>query len=221
MFWWRIAQEFLSKNRQDVENIAHKIGNGEGYYPVSLKFLTDGILSEGVVCDRFAGIAIMGALSVNLQRISLNMLFKTGPWSRITVFDYAWSISMVDLRKVLPGTPAVRLVITGKSNIMNDHSGPVHGGLKGSSLTEKYISTRINIRAMSPLLLDSRDLLRIGLVTIPVATAIFAGGFVFGFQKRLCPFVCGGNHGAFSKYISRPNEIVTLGDKIRLAAEHR
>ena len=44
---------------------------------------------------------------------------------------------------------------------------------------------------MSPLLLDSRDLFKIGLFTITLVSVVFAGGFVFGFQKAETVLVAG------------------------------
>mgnify|MGYP001822901657 FL=1 len=152
------------------------------------------------------------------------MLFKTGPWSRIAIVDYAGRSSRI----IIHGTPGImgsqlRVVNTGKSIIMSDHSGRVHNGLKGSSLTEKYISTRINIRAMSPLLLDSRDLFRIGLFTITIASVIFAGGFVFGFQKAETVLVTGSSTRVLElpeKLETTLSEIEPRIPEVRAVGEH-
>ena len=106
---------------------------------------------------------------------------------------------------------------------MSDHSGRVHTVLKGSSLTEKYISTRINIRAMSPLLLDSRDLFRIGLITITIASVIFAGGFVFGFQKAESVLITGSSTRVLElpeKLETTLSEIEPRIPEVRAVGEH-
>jgi len=93
----------------------------------------------------------------------------------------------------------------------------------GSSLTEKYISTRINIRAMSPLLLDSRDLFRIGLITITIASVIFAGGFVFGFQKAESVLITGSSTRVLElpvKLETTLSEIEPRIPEVRAVGEH-
>ena len=76
---------------------------------------------------------------------------------------------------------------------------------------------------MSPLLLDSRDLFKIGLFTITIAAVIFAGGFVFGFQKAETVLLTGSSTRVLElpeKLETTLSEIEPRIPEVRAVGEH-